>query len=104
MTIFICVLCFVGGYMVASRIENNIRRILLGASEDEVLKLRQELQSAAEVSEERQAAEYERGLRDGWDMGLKEGVQAARVVTTNKRILTELAARRFLVGGLRANE
>lgn len=50
------------------------------------------------------ADEYERGCRDGWEQGLNQGVQAARSVVNNKRVLTELAARRFLVGGLRANE
>ncbi len=68
-------------------------------------RIMQEFKDKIQANATQQAAdEYERGCRDGWEQGLNQGVQAARAVINNKRVLTELAARRFLVGGLRAHE
>ncbi len=68
-------------------------------------RIMQEFNDAIQANAAQEASdEYERGCKDGWEQGLNQGVQAARAVINNKRVLTELAARRFLVGGLRANE
>lgn len=57
-------------------------------------------QSADELAN----AEYERGCRDGCAMGLAHAVSSAKVMLGNTKVLSELAAQRFIVGGMRPNE
>jgi len=104
-TFIIAITAFVIGYQFAwwgrGRLEQSTRKAVHKAAQWEIEKARAKLEADAQ---EAAAEEYERGCRDGWESGLNHGVLAARAVVNNKRVLTELAARRFLVGGLRANE
>lgn len=61
-----------------------------------------------EAAQEEAAAEYERGCRDGFAIGVTEGVaageRAAKGIHRNRIVLGEMAAKRFYVGGKQANE
>lgn len=103
-TLILCLVSGFIGFALAYCLENYVSRFVIKDERDTVAKLRAELLAKETDAVERETAEYERGMRDGWGFGLKEGIEAARKVRTNQRVLTELAARRFTVGGLRAHE